>query len=76
MKNNEEIRRLNLIIKTKESERKEWADMCIKKQQEIERLKSLIEKELKYYFWELTIVSSTCEETENKWQMFKITNNL
>lgn len=33
-----EIERLNQIIELKEKERREWADMCIKKQKEIDFL--------------------------------------
>lgn len=33
-----EIARLNAIVDMKELQRKAWADMCIKKQQEIDRL--------------------------------------
>jgi len=36
----DEIKKLNEIIDLKENERKEWADMCIKKQESIERLKN------------------------------------
>lgn len=44
---------------------------------ENKRLKEeVIEKELRYYFWELLIVPYTCDQVEEKWQQFKMQHNL
>lgn len=40
----EEITRLNEVLALKEQQRKEWADMCVRKQGEVERIKQLIRK--------------------------------
>lgn len=49
-----EIERLNYIIETKETERKNWADMCIKKQQRIEELED----------WYDMVVTDNTKQTE------------
>lgn len=46
------------------------------KDKENERLKGVIEKELRYYFWELHIVALTCDQVEAKWQQYKIKHEL
>lgn len=64
--------RLEHIIELKEKERREWADMCIKKQKEIERLRALLEKTFMDFF----NIGYPNADTKSWWKQFKEENNL
>jgi hypothetical protein len=84
-KTKEELEEKNKLIDLKETERRQWADMCIKKQTEIERLKGLLEKEFKENNgYDLKAVPNTNtydvfqtdELKEIEWQQFLAENKL
>ncbi len=68
-----EIVILNGIVELKEKERKEWADMCIKKQKRIDTLELLLCDQ----FWRRHKDSGVSEmDTTKAWQRYKTENNI